>query len=127
MVIDGQINNTLLRRVLVDDGSAVNLMTFNVFKALGKYITDLRRVSNPVVGLGGTSVPFQGFAMFTLQFGGDGHYEEFSMVFIVVDIPFAYNAILGRPFLYDICASTCIKYLVMKIPMKHRELFIRGN
>ena len=86
-------------------------MTFNVFKALGKSIADLRRVSNPLMGLGGTSILIQGFTMFTLQLGGDGHCKELPMVFIVVDIPFVYNAILGRPFLYDTCASTCMHHV----------------
>ena len=43
--------------MLVDEESAVNLMTLSVFKALNKSPTDLKRVSTPLEGLGGISVP----------------------------------------------------------------------
>ena len=57
LMVDGKIGNTLLRLILVDDGSPINLMTLNVFKLLNRSTTDLKRVSTPLVGLGGISVP----------------------------------------------------------------------
>ena len=43
------------------------------------------------------------------------------------NIPFYYNAIIGRPILYDIGAYTSIRYLTMKIPIEVGVAIVRGN
>ena len=46
---------------------------------------------------------------------------------MVIDIPFSYNAIIGRPILYDIGTCTSIRYLTMKIPTESGVTVVRGN
>ena len=39
-------------------------------------------------------------------------------LFNIVDLPLTYNGIIGRPILYEIDATTSIRWLSMKIPLE---------
>ena len=52
LVVEGRIGNILLRRILIDNGSSVNLMTLDKFRALGGSVIDMKLVSTPLLGLG---------------------------------------------------------------------------
>ena len=53
LMVEGMVENFILKRMLVDDGSAVNLLTFEVYVALGLSPKKLRPVYTPLIGLGG--------------------------------------------------------------------------
>ena len=53
LIVEGMVENFILKRILVDDGSAVNLLTFEVYVALGLSPNKLRPVYTPLIGLGG--------------------------------------------------------------------------
>ena len=101
-------SKTVLKRMLVDDGSAVNLLTFEVYVALGLSPNKLRPVYTPIIGLGGKQVPIEGAVDLKVEFGDEEHVKKFKAEFMVIDIPFSYNAIIGKPILYDIGACTSI-------------------
>ena len=72
-------------------------------------------------------MPIEGGANLTIKLGDEEHVKKFKTKFMVIDIPFSYNVIVGRPILYDIGASISIRYLTMKVPMKTNILVVRGN
>ena len=51
-----------------------------------------------------------------MELGNEEHVKKFKAEFMVIEISLFYNAIIGRPILYDIGACTSIRYLTMKIP-----------
>ena len=70
-----------------------------------------------------------GVAELTVEFG-DRETEDTKTVkslFNIVDIPLAYNGIIGRPILYEIDAATSIRRLSMKIPLNNRVITILGD
>ncbi|XP_050214348.1 uncharacterized protein LOC126665559 [Mercurialis annua] len=97
------------------------------YLGIGCSVLNLKPVKTPLVGLGGTPVRAEGVAELTIELGKEngsleggliGVTKKFKTFFMVVDMPQAYNVILGRPMLYNTGAVTCIKYLSMKIPTK---------
>ena len=48
-------------------------------------------------------------------------------LFNIVDLPLAYNGIIGRPILYEIDAATSVRRLPMKIPLDNRVITILGD
>ena len=53
LVVEGIVENFVLKRMLVDDGSAVNLLTFKVYVALGLSLNKLHPAYTSLIGLGG--------------------------------------------------------------------------
>ena len=67
-----------------------------------------------------------GVAELTIEFG-DRKTKDTKTVrslFNIVDLPLAYNGIIGRPILYEIDAATSIRRLLMKIPLDNRVITI---
>ncbi|EEF42883.1 conserved hypothetical protein [Ricinus communis] len=54
-------------------------------------------------------------------------FDSTDTVFMVIDIPFEYNVIIGRPILYDTEATICIRYLTMKISTSKGIITIWGD
>ncbi|XP_050207596.1 uncharacterized protein LOC126657019 [Mercurialis annua] len=129
LVIKALINNFRVMRILVDEVSAVNLLTLQVFRGIRGSVTDLRQVSVPLVGLGGKPIRPEGMVELEIILGEakEGPLKTMTAVFNVVDIPLAYNAILGRPFLYQCGAVTSIKWLTLKIPDEEGIVTVKGS
>ncbi|XP_050211718.1 uncharacterized protein LOC126661881 [Mercurialis annua] len=125
LVISGLIENFWVMRQLIDEGSSVNLITKEAYLGISCSVLNLKKVSTPLVGLGGSPVQAEGVAELTVELGQDngdplggltGLTAKFKTLFMVVHMPLTYNVILGRPMLYVTGAVTCIRYLSMKIP-----------
>ncbi|XP_055961876.1 uncharacterized protein LOC130015552 [Mercurialis annua] len=136
LVISGLIKNFWVMRQLVDEGSSVNLITKQAYLGIGCSVLNLKPVKTPLVGLGGTPVQAEGVAELTVELGKEngsprggliGITKKFKTLFMVVDMPLAYNVILGRPMLYNTGAVTCIKYLCMKIPTEEGVVTVKGR
>ena len=70
-----------------------------------------------------------GVAELTIEFG-DRKTKDTKIVrslFNIVDLPLAYNGIIGRPILYEIDAAISIRRLSMKIPLDNRVITIIGD
>ncbi|XP_050222771.1 uncharacterized protein LOC126672864 [Mercurialis annua] len=126
LVVKGRLNNFEVSRMLVDTGSSVNMITMEVFGRIGLKKENLTHVTTPLVGLGGKSVQVEGSLEINIQLGDGEIYKEIRAEFMVVNMDFAYNAILGRPLLHDTCASICMRYLLMKIPTREGDAEVRG-
>ena len=70
-----------------------------------------------------------GVAELTIEFG-DRETRDTKTVrslFNIMDLPLAYNDIIGRPILYEIDTVTSIIRLSMKIPLEDRVITILGD
>ncbi|XP_050217256.1 uncharacterized protein LOC126668081 [Mercurialis annua] len=69
LVISAVIQLKWVRRLLVDDGSSVNLLTLAAYLQLGGTRSELKPVSTPLLGLGGTPVSPEGMIELDLILG----------------------------------------------------------
>ncbi|XP_050233156.1 uncharacterized protein LOC126681653 [Mercurialis annua] len=85
--------------------------------------------SVPLVGLGGKPIRPEGMVELDIILGEaeEGPLKTMTAVFNVVDIPLAYNTILGRPFLYRCGAVTSIRWLTLKIPDEEGIVTVKGS
>ncbi|XP_021631859.2 uncharacterized protein LOC110629255 [Manihot esculenta] len=125
-VIEAIIHNYQVKKILVDDRSKVNLLPYRVFQQMRIPKEQLVRDQAPVMGIGGVPVPVEGKVKLALTLGEAPLARTHYAVFLVVKLPLNYNAILGRPVLYDFEVVTSIRYLAMKFPTEAGVEVVRG-
>ena len=89
-----------VKRVMVDQGSAAEIMYLDLFKGLGLKSKDLRSYSSPLVSFEGKMVAPKGQIRLPVQTGTD----VVEVDFIVVETFSPYTAIMGRPWLHSLGA-----------------------
>ena len=106
---------------MIDDGSAVNALSLNAYKAMGGSITDLKTIKNPITSFCGGTIHLIGMAELTVKFGDHETRDTKTVksLFNIVDLPRTYNGIIGRPILYEIDVATSIRRLSMKISLEY--------
>ena len=85
-----------MKRVLVDQGSAVEIMYPDQYKGLNLKPEDLTAYDSPLVSFEGKTVIPRGQIRLLIQTG----LEVVEVDFIVVDAYSPYTAIVARPWLY---------------------------
>ncbi|XP_021603907.1 uncharacterized protein LOC110608935 [Manihot esculenta] len=127
LVIEAIIHNYKVKKVLVDDGSKVNLLPYRVYQQMGIPEEQLIRDQAPIKGIGGTPVTVEGKVKLALTMGEAPKTRTHYAVFLVAKLPLSYNAILGRPVLFDFEVVTSIRYLAMKFPTEAGVGTVRGS
>jgi len=118
----------LFRKVLVDGGSALNLLLSGALKELGLGITDLTHSDSSFWGV----VPSRaskllGEITLPVQFSTASNYRVKHINFYVADFNTAYHAILGRSALAKFMAIPHYVYIVLKMPLPIGVLALRAN
>ena len=128
LVLDTTVQKVLLRKVLVDGGSALNLLFAGALKELGLGITDLTPLDSSFWGVvpGRASRPL-GEITLPVQFGTATNYIVEHINFYVADFDTAYHAILGCPALTKFMAVPHYAYLVLKMPSPAGVLSLWAN
>ena len=117
MVVNPVVGGTRLTKVLMDDGSGLNIL----------YAETLREMGIPMSKLGESTMRFDGvipgkkadsLGQITLNvvFGDSKNYRKEKLTFEVVDFQSAYHAILGRPAYARFMVRPCYVYLKLKMP-----------
>ena len=99
------ITNNNVHRILVDNGSSVDILYFQAFERMGLKVSDLKPSPNPVYGFTRDSVVPLGVISLPMTMG---EYPRQSCVmedFLVIGQPSAFNAVLGRPSLKELRAG----------------------
>ena len=87
--------------MLIDDGSAVNALSWEAYKAMGGSVTNLKTIKSPITSFYRGKTQPMGVAELTIEFN-DRETKDTKTVkslFNIVDLPLAYNGIIGRPIL----------------------------
>ena len=87
-----------VKRVMVDQGNAAEIMYPDLFKGLGLKFEDLKSYSSPLVSFEGKMVVPKGHIRLPVQTGTD----VVEVDFIVVEAFSPYTAIMGRPWLHSL-------------------------
>ena len=112
-----------VKRVMVDQGSAAEIMYPDLFKGLGLKSKDLRSYSSPLVSFEGKMVVPKGQIRLPVQTGTD----VVEVDFIMVEAFSPYTAIMGRPWLHSLGAISSTLHQKVKYPSRGQVLEIVGS
>ena len=112
-----------VKRVMVDQGSAAEIMYPDLYKGLGLKPEDLTTYSLPLVSFEGKMVVPKGHIRLLVQAGAD----VVEVDFIVVDAFSSYTAIMGRPWLHSLGAVSFTLHQKVKYPSGGQVLEIVGS
>jgi hypothetical protein len=126
LLVSQTISNVKLYHVLIDGGAALNLISLAAFKKLQIPMGKLQP-SRPFSGVGLVSVTPRGCISLLVAFGTTENFYTESVIFDVAQVSLPFNAILGKPALYQFMAVTHYGYLVLKMPSPKGVLKIWGD
>lgn len=96
LVISVKMNKFMVKRILIDIGNFISLLTLDVFGKLELHQKkNLSRVSYPLLELSDKSVPVISVTNLTMVVGEEKCKRDICVEFRVVDIPLSYNFIFG--------------------------------
>ncbi|KAJ8441379.1 LOW QUALITY PROTEIN: hypothetical protein Cgig2_009087 [Carnegiea gigantea] len=97
LVVEMKIASAI--RILIDTGSSTDIITWDFLKKLTHPGRDIVPLVHPL-GFGGQEVNPTGMIRLSICFGDKLKAKNLEVDFLVVDVPTAYNVILGRLTLY---------------------------
>jgi len=123
LVVTLRIGRYDVRRVLVDQGSVVEVMYPDLYRGLNFKSEDLTVYDSPLVSFEGKIVTPRGQIRLPIQTGSD----MVEVDFIVVDAYSPYTAIVARPWLHALGAVSSTFHQKVKYPSEGRVKEIVGN
>ena len=124
----GPTLNIRFTRVLIDNGSAINIMYRDTMVKMGISANMLQPSSMTFHGIvPGVSCAPMGKIWVDVLFGTKENCRTESIQFEVVDLESPYHALLGRPALSKFMISTHVGYLKMKMPGPNGIITISGD
>ena len=123
LVVTLRIGGYDVKRVMVDQGSAAEIMYPDLYKGLGLKPEDLTTYRSPLVSFKGKMVIPKGQIRLPVQAGAD----VVEVDFIVVDAFSPYTAIIGRPWLHSLGVVSSTLHQKVKYPSGCQVLEIVGS
>ncbi|XP_077231892.1 uncharacterized protein LOC143865045 [Tasmannia lanceolata] len=108
-------------------GSSVNVLHLGTFEEMKLAREDLGLAEYSIYGFSWASVRVSGKIDLPVSFGTYPLQKTIMTTFMVVDIPFTYSAIIGRPALRDLGAVVSTPHLKMKFPTQTGIGEVRGQ
>ena len=112
-----------MKRVMIDQGSAAEIIYLDLYKGLGLKPEDLTTYNFPLVSFEGKMVVPKGQIRLPVQAGTN----VVEVDFIVVDAFSSYTAIMGRPWLHSLGAVSSTLHHKVKYPSGDQVLEIVGS
>jgi hypothetical protein len=124
----GPANNVRLSKVLIDNGSSINIMYRDTMQKLGikENMLDPSKTAFHCIVPGLSFAPMGKIRIYVI-FGNRDNCRVENLMFEVVDLDSPYHALLGRPALAKFMASTHVVYLKMKMPGPRGVITIIGD
>nr|ABA97921.1 retrotransposon protein, putative, Ty3-gypsy subclass [Oryza sativa Japonica Group] len=128
IVVEPTIRNIKLTRVLIDDGSSINLLFASTLDAIGIPRSELTPTDQPFHGITPeSSSKTLGKITLPVTFGQADNFQTEQITFDVKEFDTAYNAIIGRGSLAMFMAASHYTYQVLKMPGPKWTITIQGN
>lgn len=110
LVVTIKISNCLVKRILVDKGSAVKVMFYSTFIQIGLPNKEIVPALTPLIGFDGVSMIPMGTVRLEVTVG-----ERLLMVeFFIVNVVSLYNAIMGRGWIHSMKGIPSTVHQVMR-------------
>ena len=123
LVVTLRIGGYDMKRVLVDQGSAVKVIYPDLYKGLNLKPEDLMAYDSPLVSFEGKIVTLRGQIRLPIQTGSD----VVEVDFIVVDAYSPYPAIVARPWLHALGVVSSTLHQKVKYPSEGQVKEIMGD
>jgi hypothetical protein len=124
----GPANNVRFSKVLIDNGSSINIMYRDTMQKLGIKENMLEPSKKTFHGIVlGLSCASMGKIRIDVMFGNRDNCRVENLMSEVVDLDSPYHALLGRPALAKFMASTHVAYLKMKMSWAKGVITIIGD
>ena len=127
MVISCVIKEFLVHNVLVDIGSAIDIIFVKAFKQMQEPDDKIHDATHPLCGFGGRQIVALGKITMPITFGYVNKTRTEQVVFDIVDMKYPYNAIIGRGTLNAFEVILHPAYLFMKIPSDQGPITVHGS
>jgi hypothetical protein len=115
MVISCVIEGFLVHNVLLDTGSAADIIFAKAFRQIQEQDDKIHDATHPLCGFGGKQIVAHGKITMPITFGYVHNTRIEQVVFDIVDMDYPYNAIIGRGTLNAFEAILHPSYLCMKM------------
>ncbi|XP_065629756.1 uncharacterized protein LOC136067590 [Quercus suber] len=112
LVVTLRIGDYDVKRVMVDQGSGVEIMYSDLYKGLNLRLDDLTSYTSPLISFDGKIVIPTGQIRLPIRTG----LKTVEVDFIVVDAYSPYTAIMGRPWLHALRAVSSTLHQKVKFP-----------
>ncbi|XP_074336053.1 uncharacterized protein LOC141673221 [Apium graveolens] len=123
LVISLPVGNCLIKRILVDNGSATNIMMLNTLTQMGLAESDMINKSMTLVGFSGEIKRILGEITLPTYAQGVNLLENLC----IIDVDSTYNIIMGRPWIHNLKVIPSIYHQVLKFPTPWGAQEIRGD
>ena len=127
LVIMLMIEGFNTRKILVDNGSSVDIIYISTFQQLNVDVKRLRPFESPLVSFSKDKVYPREIVTLTVMVGSYPLQVTNQHNFLLVDSPSSYNVIIGRPILNCWKAATSTYCLKVKFPTERGIGEIRGD
>jgi hypothetical protein len=127
MVISCVIKGFLVHNVLVDTGSATDIIFAKAFRQMQEPDDKIHDATHPLCGFRGRQIVALGKITMPVTFGYIHSTRTEQVVFDIIDMEYPYNAIIGRGTLNAFEAILHPAYLCMKIPLEQGPITVHGS
>jgi len=122
MVIMVELENYAVKKVLIDQGSSVDILYWATYHKLQLPTTAMVPYDEPIYGLSGEKVSTRGYIDLHIIFYDGAQTKTIPICFLVVDAPPSYNVLLARPSFNTLGAVVSTPHLTMKFPSPSRDI-----
>jgi hypothetical protein len=115
LYVRGHIDGKPISRMLIDGDTTINLMSYSVFKKLGREDDELVKTSQTLNGVGGGGNPMEARGVVSMELTRGS--KSLATVFFIVEVEGNYSVILGRDWIHiNRCVpSTLHQFLIQWI------------
>jgi len=124
MVIIVEIKNYAVKKVLVDQGSSVDILYWATYQKLQLPDTVMVPYDESIYGFSGEQVSTRGYIDLHTVFREGTQTKTIPIRFLIVEVPTSYNILLGRPSLNTLGAVVSTPHLAMKFPSPSGDILI---
>jgi len=114
MVITVEIENYVVKKVFIDQGSSVDILYWATYQKLQLPDTAMVPFDKPIYGFSGEQVSTRGYIDLHTVFREGTQTKTIPIRFLIVDAPTSYNILLGRPSLNTLGVVVSTPHLAMK-------------
>jgi hypothetical protein len=127
MVISSVIKGFLVHNVLVDTGSAADIIFAKAFRQMQEPEDKIHDATRSLCGFGGRQIVALGKITMSMTFGYVHNTRTEQVVFDIIDMEYPYNAIIGRETINAFEAILHPAYLCMKIPSEQGPIAVHRS
>ncbi|GAV59229.1 hypothetical protein CFOL_v3_02760 [Cephalotus follicularis] len=127
LVVNVNISNHFVGRVLVDNESLTNMLSYETFNKMNIPLEELKLIQSPLVGFTGNVLNPKGVISFLVTVGEKPCWVTIFVNFLVVKMLGTYNTILRRPTQCALKAVVSIPHMKMKFPTPCGMGEVKGN